>query len=398
MEETSKKKKIIIGISIAVVFVIILILLLLKGCSKDIKEFTVTFDTNGGTIIEDITLKENEKVGRPEEPTKEGYTFAGWYYEDKLFDFNTKIDKDITLIARWVEEGSLALESMNMTLTENESDEIKIVSYPSGITLSDLEFTSSDESIIKVDSNGKITAIKSGTATITIKTKDGKYEKTVTITVNKKEEEKPTTNKDTTTKPSSGSSSSSSGNSGGSSSTKPNTPTKPTEVPVTDITISGNNSVNAGSTLQLSANITPNNATDKSVTWLIVSGGDKATIDQTGKLTAKAGGKVTVQAKTKNGKVATKEITIISNYKIVLMPGCTELPGIPPLVYYFHVYRDGVETNDFRMFIYNTIESTPGSYTIPSSKILGSIKEVSLNLNDGSSVNAKIEYQANNNC
>ena len=71
--------------------------------------------------------------------------------------------------------------------------------------------------------------------------------------------------------------------------------------PVTGIAISGGNTVAVGKTLQLSAVVSPEYATDPSITWSIISGGEFATIDQNGLLTAIAPGKVTVQAAANDG-------------------------------------------------------------------------------------------------
>ena len=294
----------------------------------------------------------------------------------------------LILILKWnkEEDGKLVLENTSLELKVDGNGEIKILSYPENLTLEDLIFTSSDESIVKVSNDGKLIAYKDGNATITIKSKDGKYEEKVVVTVTKKiEEEK----KEENTKPSN--------NGEGSSTTKPSTSSKPKEVAVTSVTISGGSSVNVGGTLQLSANVSPSNATDKSVTWSIASGSDKATIDQKGKLTAKASGKVTVKVTSKNGKTATKEITISSVYKVVLIPECSEMPGVPPLRYQFFVYRDGKIFKDYVQFIYNGVEATPRSYTIPSKNVSSSVKSVKISLSN-ETVNATVTYQANNNC
>ena len=74
-----------------------------------------------------------------------------------------------------------------------------------------------------------------------------------------------------------------------------------TPVFVTSITISGGKKVTVGNTLQLSAEVEPGDAADPSVTWSIVSGGEYATIDQNGLLTAIAPGKVTVQVMANDG-------------------------------------------------------------------------------------------------
>jgi len=70
--------------------------------------FTVTFDSTGGTIVPSYqNVVENSYINEPESPTKEGYTFEGWYTSllfDTEFDFeNTTIQSHITLYAKWEE-------------------------------------------------------------------------------------------------------------------------------------------------------------------------------------------------------------------------------------------------------------------------------------------------------
>ena len=64
-----------------------------------------------------------------------------------------------------------------------------------------------------------------------------------------------------------------------------------------------------GETLQLTVNITPQNATDQKLTW-ISSDLSVATVDANGKVTAVGDGTVTIMAKTSNGKTATITITV----------------------------------------------------------------------------------------
>ncbi len=52
---------------------------------------------------EKITYKGN-KIIKPNNPFKEGFSFLGWYLDEKLFDFNTSISADLTLIAKFQEE------------------------------------------------------------------------------------------------------------------------------------------------------------------------------------------------------------------------------------------------------------------------------------------------------
>lgn len=93
--------------------------------------------------------------------------------------------------------------------------------------------------------------------------------------------------------------------------TQPPTPTTTTTIPttqptappvkVTNIVISGSNSVTVGQTLQLNVAVSPESAANKNVTWSIVSGSDKATISANGLLTAKAAGSAIVKATAKDG-------------------------------------------------------------------------------------------------
>ncbi len=84
-------------------------LALLVGCSEkeDVKSgmLTVSFDTDGGTPVpEAVTVEKGKTIAEPSvTPTKDGYTFSGWYTSTGLkFNFkSTPVTKDITLVARW---------------------------------------------------------------------------------------------------------------------------------------------------------------------------------------------------------------------------------------------------------------------------------------------------------
>lgn len=91
-------KKIGIGI-LSLIVTVALILLLIYGCQS--KKYRVTFDTNGGSKIESVTVLKDETLSKPADPVREGFEFMGWYFEGKEFDFNTKINKNIKLIAKW---------------------------------------------------------------------------------------------------------------------------------------------------------------------------------------------------------------------------------------------------------------------------------------------------------
>lgn len=67
------------------------------------KEIYVYFETDGGSDVEPV-LVVNDKITTPENPTKEGYTFEGWFYEDgEKFSIRDYIEEDTTLYAHWKE-------------------------------------------------------------------------------------------------------------------------------------------------------------------------------------------------------------------------------------------------------------------------------------------------------
>lgn len=67
-------------------------------------KYTVQFDTNGGSEISPLSVNEGNVMKKPENPTKTGYKFAGWYVDAELtgeYDFADEIKKDFTLYAKW---------------------------------------------------------------------------------------------------------------------------------------------------------------------------------------------------------------------------------------------------------------------------------------------------------
>lgn len=72
------------------------------------KKYTVTYNTNGGSAVESATVSEGSKLTEPTAaPTKDGYTFLGWY-KDAAFTNRWNFDADtvtgnITLYAKWAE-------------------------------------------------------------------------------------------------------------------------------------------------------------------------------------------------------------------------------------------------------------------------------------------------------
>lgn len=67
----------------------------------------VTFDSMGGSAVKEQQVTCGETANKPENPTREHYVFKGWYMDQdykKAFDFDTEIDSNITLYAKWEEK------------------------------------------------------------------------------------------------------------------------------------------------------------------------------------------------------------------------------------------------------------------------------------------------------
>ncbi len=84
--------------------IILMILLVLYGVANN--GYTVTFDSNGGTDVPAQTdLMYSDLVSEPEPPTREGYTFKGWYLDENCiyeWDFETsQVGQSMTLYADW---------------------------------------------------------------------------------------------------------------------------------------------------------------------------------------------------------------------------------------------------------------------------------------------------------
>lgn len=65
--------------------------------------YTVTFQSEGGSEVAS-QIRANAPAARPADPTKEGYTFIGWYKGESEWDFETPVTPvtpDLTLTAKW---------------------------------------------------------------------------------------------------------------------------------------------------------------------------------------------------------------------------------------------------------------------------------------------------------
>lgn len=69
----------------------------------------VKFDAQGGSATGDQTLASGSTVAKPADPTRDGYTFAGWYTDEactKAYDFSAAVTADMTLYAKWTKKAA----------------------------------------------------------------------------------------------------------------------------------------------------------------------------------------------------------------------------------------------------------------------------------------------------
>lgn len=74
---------------------------------EDETQYKVTFDSNGGTSVATQLVSKYDTAYEPEDPDKDDARFIGWYYNGKLWDFDTKITKNIRLEAYYWETKTL---------------------------------------------------------------------------------------------------------------------------------------------------------------------------------------------------------------------------------------------------------------------------------------------------
>ena len=79
-------------------FVVLVLIFSLVQCTQS---YSVTFDTDGGNEIPAVSVNKDDTVARPQNPTKNGFTFAYWELDGEEFDFSQPITADIKLKAIW---------------------------------------------------------------------------------------------------------------------------------------------------------------------------------------------------------------------------------------------------------------------------------------------------------
>ncbi len=162
--------------------------------------------------------------------------------------------------------GSITLDYEDVSLNIGETVKLTATVLPEEASDKSVSWASSDPGIASVDENGTVTAVTSGKTTITATINDAGLSASCTVTVNAK--------------------------------------------PAESITLDHENvSLNIGETLKLIATVLPDNASDKSVTW-VSSDSVIASIDESGLVTAISEGAATITATTNDGSELTASCII----------------------------------------------------------------------------------------
>lgn len=70
-----------------------------------VESWTVAFNSNGGSACDTkFVATADGKLVKPTDPTRDGYTFGGWYTDEactQAYDFSTPVTADLTLYAKW---------------------------------------------------------------------------------------------------------------------------------------------------------------------------------------------------------------------------------------------------------------------------------------------------------
>ena len=75
-----------------------------------VESWTVSFNSNGGSACDTkFVATADGKLVKPADPTREGYTFVGWYTDEactQAYDFSTPVTADMTLYAKWTKNAT----------------------------------------------------------------------------------------------------------------------------------------------------------------------------------------------------------------------------------------------------------------------------------------------------
>ncbi len=83
----------------------------IEDTEPETEYFTVSFDTLGGNQINAQQIEKGKTATKPSNPTKSGYNFVYWTFNNLEYDFSSPITQDITLTAKWEENPQISQTS-----------------------------------------------------------------------------------------------------------------------------------------------------------------------------------------------------------------------------------------------------------------------------------------------
>lgn len=112
VDQTDIEQSVVISVSLDKAKAVVADAYIVKAKDEEVDKkdetYTVTFDSKGGSKVAEITgITTNTAIELPTPPTKEGYSFKGWFMDEVFeneFTKDTKITKDITVYAKWVKD------------------------------------------------------------------------------------------------------------------------------------------------------------------------------------------------------------------------------------------------------------------------------------------------------
>ena len=237
---------------------------------------TVTFVSDGSPVAQQ-PVEHGKTATEQTAPTKDGYTFSGWYFGGTAFDFNTPIIDNITLTARW---GKVYRTEDGAKLTIYDDDSFEYTDADGNSSKGTYE-TADDRTITGTFTDGPLADSKFEATT----TADGSISATVNGEefVFSPEDDDPGSDGQTPTP------------------TPGDEDDDDTTIPVTSVSLNQKTAtVTVGKTTTLVATVSPDNANNKAVTWES-DDEEVATVDENGKVTGINKGKAKITVTTEDG-------------------------------------------------------------------------------------------------
>lgn len=97
--------------------------------------YTVTFNSNGGSVVASVQVKKDKLLSQPENPIQEDFMFLGWFYEGEEWSFaENTVNQDLTLTAKWEHTYLLIDEDGLLTGITDDGKNLETIKIPKCVT------------------------------------------------------------------------------------------------------------------------------------------------------------------------------------------------------------------------------------------------------------------------